>query len=169
MWPCTQFYTPKGLILSDIWARRFRPARARYPAHFSQKKHNNNGQRCLFEKRLSSLCRCQKWPCILFGVTFQENKQCKVFGHLLHLVSYSPLQSSWWLEIGCRGFRTWIIWRMASFGHPSLWRRSCRRLQVWSVGRCCRPRWGEGHSRGQEWSGRWTSSDLRFPSTLKGG
>ena len=37
MWPCTQFYTPKGLILSDIWARRFRPATARYPAHFSQK------------------------------------------------------------------------------------------------------------------------------------
>ena len=38
MWPCTQFYTPEGLILSDNWARRFRPATARYPAHFSQKR-----------------------------------------------------------------------------------------------------------------------------------
>ena len=37
MGPCTQFYTLKGLILSDIWARRFRPATARYPAHFRQK------------------------------------------------------------------------------------------------------------------------------------
>ena len=26
MWPCTQFYAPKGLILSGIWGRRFRPA-----------------------------------------------------------------------------------------------------------------------------------------------
>ena len=38
MWPCTQFYTPEGLILSDIWAGRFRPATARYPAHFIQKR-----------------------------------------------------------------------------------------------------------------------------------
>ena len=28
MWPCTQFCTPKGLIKSDIWVRRFRPATA---------------------------------------------------------------------------------------------------------------------------------------------
>ena len=49
MWPCTQFYTPKGLILSDIWARRFRPATARYPAHFSQ-KNNNKGKAQSLEK-----------------------------------------------------------------------------------------------------------------------
>ena len=53
--PGIRFYTPKGLFLSDIWARRLRPATARYPAHFSQ-KNNNNGHRCLFGKRLSSLC-----------------------------------------------------------------------------------------------------------------
>ena len=55
MWPCTQFYTPKGLILSDIWARRFRPATARCPAHFSQ-KNNNNGKPQMFGKELSPLC-----------------------------------------------------------------------------------------------------------------
>ena len=49
MWSCTQFYTPKGLILSDIWARRFRPASARYPAHFSQ-KINNQGKAQSLEK-----------------------------------------------------------------------------------------------------------------------
>ena len=38
MWPCTQFYSLKGLILWDIWARRFRPATAMYLAHFSQKQ-----------------------------------------------------------------------------------------------------------------------------------
>ena len=38
MWPCTQFYTPEGIILSDNWAKRFRPAIARYSAHFSQKR-----------------------------------------------------------------------------------------------------------------------------------
>ena len=54
MWPCTHFYTTKGLLLSDNWARRFRPATARYPAHFSQKK-NNNGHRS-FGKKESSHC-----------------------------------------------------------------------------------------------------------------
>ena len=57
LWTCTQFYTPKGLILSYIWAKRFRPATARYPAHFSQ-TNNNNGHRSLEKLNCphSSLC-----------------------------------------------------------------------------------------------------------------
>ena len=35
--PGIRFYTLPGLNPSDIWARRFRPATARYPAHSSQK------------------------------------------------------------------------------------------------------------------------------------
>ena len=34
--PGIRCYTPKGLIFSDIWARRFKPATAGYPSHFSQ-------------------------------------------------------------------------------------------------------------------------------------
>ena len=55
MWPCTQFYTPEGLILSDIWGRRFRHATARYPSHFNQ-KNNNKGKPQMFVKRLFPLC-----------------------------------------------------------------------------------------------------------------
>ena len=47
MWPWTQFYTPKGLILSDFWARWFRPATARYPTKLSQKTITMAKHRCL--------------------------------------------------------------------------------------------------------------------------
>ena len=60
MWPCTQFYTPEGLLVSDIWARRFSPATARYPAHFSQKNNNKDKPR-MFGKRLFPLCDGEIW------------------------------------------------------------------------------------------------------------
>ena len=49
-----------GLILSDIWARWFRPATARYPAHFGQGMRQNSSSCLVLEKqgsRVSSL----KW------------------------------------------------------------------------------------------------------------
>ena len=45
--------------LNNIRARRFRPATARYPAHFSQ-KNNNNGKPQMFGKRLFPLCSIGK-------------------------------------------------------------------------------------------------------------
>ena len=72
MWPCTQFYTPKGLILSDIWARRFRPATARYPAHFSQKTitmatevWKKDSPHCVLEENLPWEFWLQLWRCIV--------------------------------------------------------------------------------------------------------
>ena len=49
------FYSPQGLTQSDNRGKRFRPAKARYLAHFSQK--NSTNSKMMFGKRLFSL-RC---------------------------------------------------------------------------------------------------------------
>ena len=56
--PGIGFYTPKGLILSHIWAWRFRPASARYRANFSQ-TNNNNGKLQMFGRK--NMVRCAKF------------------------------------------------------------------------------------------------------------
>ena len=63
--PGIRFYTPKGLILSGIWARRSRHATARYSAHFSQKQQQWP-QMFVWKKTLLTVQTATLLPGVLF-------------------------------------------------------------------------------------------------------
>ena len=91
------FTRPKGLILSEIWARRFRPAAARCPAHFNQKTIKMATE--VWKKRLSPLWR--DWKLFVLN-----SEKIRVRGQGLFFSQKLSFQS---LEVSTCCCKAWCI------------------------------------------------------------